>query len=140
MIFDWDEIKGSDQYSRRVTRRRLRERRRMFLNSQSQENDNNANAVQIGRETSYDDWKDNPGERARRIWLWWTPRLATYQSTFKHFAIALRIIVLNQVSSAGVERVFSQLSYIVRVCGGSMLEDTPGNGGTIRGGVVYTVP
>jgi hypothetical protein len=143
MVFDWNEIQGSDQYIRRVTRRRLRERRRTFLNSQSQsqenenENDNNAtNAVQIdtfinldcsrpqGRETSYDDWKDDPGERARRIWLWWTPRLETYQSTFKHFAIVLRIIVLNQVSSAGVERVFSQLNYIVRVCGSSMLEDT----------------
>jgi hypothetical protein len=116
-----------------VTRRRLSERRRAFLNSQCQENDYNANADAFinvdssrpqGRETSYDDWKDDPGERARRICLWWTPRFATYQYTFKHFAIALKIIVLNQVSSAGVERVFSQLSHVVRFCESIMLEDT----------------
>ena len=77
-----------------------------------------------GREPHYANWKIDPGERARRIWMWWQPRLQTEKVGFKHFAYMLGTIVLNQVSSASVERVFSQLNFIVRTCGRALLEDT----------------
>jgi hypothetical protein len=41
---------------------------------------------------------------------------------FKHFARVK--ICLNQISSDSVERVSSQLNFVVRTCGTASLEDT----------------
>jgi hypothetical protein len=125
MDFDWDVLPQSDNYIRRVNNQRLRMRQRAAFEEEGHCDDIDTDSTKPkGRETSYDNWKDDPGERARRIWLWWIPRFEVEKSKLFHFALALRIIVLQQVSSAGVERVFSQLNYIVRICGTSMIEET----------------
>jgi hypothetical protein len=69
------------------------------------------------------DWKCDPGERARRIYEWWKVRLIANPAGFHFFLEALRRLVLTQVSSAAVERVFSLLKRIVDSCGHNILED-----------------
>ena len=65
------------------------------------------------------DWKDDSGEYATRIWKWWKGR----RHKFKVHALVLRLIVLTQLSSCNVERVFSQLELIRQRCGEKMLDD-----------------
>ena len=64
-------------------------------------------------------WEDDPIEVARRRWEWWRAK----QGAFVYFSTAARLIVLVQVSSAAVERVFSQVKYILETIGDSALED-----------------
>ena len=65
------------------------------------------------------DWKLDDGEYACGIWEWWRARI----TDFPCFALALRLMVLSQLSSCSVERVFSRLKRIQDVCGGGMYED-----------------
>ena len=65
------------------------------------------------------DWKLDDGEYACRIWEWWRARI----TNFPCFALALRLVVLAQLSSCSVERVFSRLKLIQDICGGGMYED-----------------
>jgi len=69
------------------------------------------------------DWKGDPTERGRRLWLWW--RIRVYElKDFLAFRIVLRLVALIQPSSASMERVFSQLQLILFTCGGNVLEET----------------
>jgi len=70
-----------------------------------------------------EDWRKDPGEKARRIWEWWRPIVTEDSTSSPAFSKALRLIALIQVSSCAVERVFSQLNMIVETCGCHMLED-----------------
>lgn len=65
------------------------------------------------------DWKKDDGEYSCRIWEWWRTRM----TQFPCFGLALRLVILCQLSSCSVERVFSRLKLIQDVCGGSMMED-----------------
>ena len=64
-------------------------------------------------------WKDDDAEYACRIWEWWKPRV----NKFPSYSLALRLVVLTQLSSCSVERVFSRLQLIRDVCGDNMKED-----------------
>ena len=64
-------------------------------------------------------WKVDPEEYACKIWKWWKPRV----DTFPFHALALRLVVLVQLSSFFVERVFSRLKMSNDVCGDNMKED-----------------
>ena len=76
------------------------------------------------RTTLEEDWKKHPGERASRIWEWWRKRIhETKNPKLKFFARAVRAVVLTQLSSCAVERVFSQLKLIHDACGDNMMED-----------------
>ena len=66
-------------------------------------------------------WKDDPIERARRIWEWWRAKRCTQ---LHHFTWAARLVALVQVSSASVERIFSQVKLIVETTGDNPLEET----------------
>ena len=76
------------------------------------------------------DWRKDAGEKARRIWYWWTP-IVTQGTIARDFpynqtAPALRLVaplLCQQVSSCAVERVFSQLLNIRQTCGDNMHED-----------------
>jgi hypothetical protein len=68
----------------------------------------------------YKTWEDDPGEEARRIWIWWS----YIRDKFNAFSHALRLVALVQTSSASVERLFSVLKLIVESIGHSMLEET----------------
>ena len=66
------------------------------------------------------DWKLDDGEYACRIWEWWRARA----NDFPCFTLALRLVVLAQLSSCSVERVFSRLKFIQDVCSGGIYEDS----------------
>ena len=48
------------------------------------------------------DWKNDAGEYAQRIWKWCKPR----EDKYPFHGVAIRLIVLAQLSSCSVERVF----------------------------------
>ena len=70
-------------------------------------------------EEEFFDWKQDPVERARRLWEWWVPRV----DELRFWAKALRLVALVQPSSAEVERLFSQLKLIVEQIGVTGLEE-----------------
>ncbi len=43
---------------------------------------------------------------------WWTTATKDRSDTIPHFVKAVRLVALSQISSAAVERVFSQLTFI----------------------------
>ncbi len=65
-------------------------------------------------------WRDDRIEKARRVWEWWK----TYHHKLTYFSTAVRLVVLVQTSSASVERVFSQVKFIVEAIGECALEST----------------
>ena len=65
-------------------------------------------------------WKEDPGELARRIFEWWKIRIRVSNTDFIFFAIAIRLAILLQISSCDVERTFSQVVAIQNVCGKQM--------------------
>jgi len=67
-------------------------------------------------------WKLDPVERCRRIWLWWKIRLFEVNH-YQFNNVAVRLVALVQPSSCGLERDFSQLKLITDQCG-EMLEST----------------
>jgi hypothetical protein len=95
---DLDGIEGSRQYFTRM-------QRRMKRYKVTDKNDM--------------DWKKDEGEYAHRIWEWWIPRV----KEFPCHALALRLVVLAQMSSCSVERVFSRLKVIRERCGDNLYED-----------------
>ena len=95
---DLDRIKGNKQYYTRLQRRMKRHN------------------IQNGDDM---DWKEDAGEYARRIWEWWRIRV----QQFPCHALAIRLVVLSQLSSCSVERVFSRLSLIRERCGENLYED-----------------
>mmetsp|Transcript_15982 Transcript_15982/g.24872 ORF Transcript_15982/g.24872 Transcript_15982/m.24872 type:complete len:131 (+) Transcript_15982:183-575(+) len=48
----------------------------------------------------------------RRGYSWWTTATKDRSDTIPHFVKAVRLVALSQISSAAVERVFSQLTFI----------------------------
>ena len=64
------------------------------------------------------------GEKASRIWEWWRVRVYEIEnSQLSFFAIAIRVVVLTQMSSCAIERVISQLKLIRDACRDNMMED-----------------
>jgi hypothetical protein len=125
--FDWDKDKVSKTYRARVLRRMRRDRQRLLVSegaaSEAAALADAALSLEEGDIRYYDSWKDDPGERARRIWEWWITWFKSNNTIFVKFSLALRLVVLAQASSAATERVFSQLQYIRSVCGDKLLED-----------------
>lgn len=95
---DLDCLHTSDQYQTRMQKRRKRKN----LDGEEEL-----------------DWKLDDGEYACRIWEWWKPRV----NKFPCHALALRLVVLAQLSSCSVERVFSRLTSVRSICGDNMYED-----------------
>ena len=134
--FDWDSIQGSSNYRDRVLRRARREQQRNLLRVHQKKSGSGEDEVVPveeveGVETPHlpeddfrmvDDWKKDPGERARCIWIFWTQLFPHPELTC--FAKALRLVVLKQTSSATIERIFSQLTYIQRICGLATTSET----------------
>ena len=64
-------------------------------------------------------WEKDAGEYSERIWQWWKAR----RDDFPLHALALRLVVLAQLSSCSVERVFSKLKIIRERCGENTFDD-----------------
>jgi len=123
VVFDWDNMEESEQYKQRQNRKKLREKKRLSL----QQVDLGIDDVfgnNDGRIHDFDDWREDPGELSRRIYGWWCAQFKFCPKKIYYFTLALRLVVLVQTSSCSVERIFSQLQYIRRVCGHAVLEST----------------
>ncbi len=77
------------------------------------------NATERERGGTDDTWKVDEAEVSRRIWEWWV----VHRGKFTFFQDAVRLVVLVQASSAGVERVFSLFKYIMETCQDHALAD-----------------
>jgi hypothetical protein len=66
--------------------------------------------------------EDDPIKTARRVWEFW--RVHRKNVAIFHIAKAACLLALVQISSANVERIFSQMKQIQDSCGDSMLEET----------------
>ena len=65
------------------------------------------------------EWRKDAGEYAQKIWAWWKPR----KDKFPYHGLAVRLLVLAQLSSCSVERVFSILEQTRRAAGDHLKED-----------------
>ena len=83
--FDWECIDHSATYLIRLHKRRKR------------------NTAVV------DDWKKDPGEKSNKIWCWWKAKKLIGENKITNFLVAITLVVLTQLSSCGVERVFSRL-------------------------------
>ena len=72
----------------------------------------------LDKDADYD-WKLDAGEYAQRIWYWWKPM----KDKYPFHGLAIRLVVLAQLSSCSVERVFSALDRIRRVTGENIKAD-----------------
>ena len=96
---DLDKIKSTKQFKTRIEMRIKRKK--------------------INRDNNNLTWRHDDPEYARRIWEWWRPRT----DDFPCHSLALRFVVLAQLSSCSVERVFSQLKLIQEICSDLLKED-----------------
>ena len=117
--YNWDAVDGAAAYNHSLENKNKKRAERVRRNSgdidelDKDEGDGRTRTVICT-------WRDDPGERARRIWLWWKD----HRLLSKDFSLAARLVALVQVSSASVERLFSQLKLVVDAVGESMLEET----------------
>lgn len=65
-------------------------------------------------------WQGDRIEQARRVWEWWRAKAPKLH----YFFTAARLVAIVPVSSAAVERAFSQVKFIVDAIGENVLEET----------------
>ena len=66
-----------------------------------------------------EDWRKDAGEYAEKIWAWWKGR----KDKHPYHGLLIRFVVLAQLSSCSVERVFSVLERIRKATGDGLKED-----------------
>ncbi len=66
-------------------------------------------------------WESDMKKSARRIWTWWKSHCSA--GNFPTWAKAVRVVALIPMSSAFVERVFSQAALVREVGSDKMLQD-----------------
>lgn len=77
---------------------------------------------QIGELSKDKSWKDDTSETARRVWEFW--RMETqFSLCFQSLKLLAVLVVIIQISSASVERVFSQLKQVLETTQDSALKD-----------------
>ena len=121
--FDWDSIEDSGRYKDRCHRREMKaEAARVRSETEDPKeteftpSDQSERAGEYSKPKESDNWKDDLGEYARRIWEWWLPRWL-HTNEFVYFGLAIRKVVLWTLSSAIVERDFSKYVAITNACG-----------------------
>ena len=65
-------------------------------------------------------WQGDRIEQSRRVWEWWRVK----GSKLHYFFSAACLVAIVPLSSASVERVFSQVKFIIETVGQSVLEET----------------
>jgi hypothetical protein len=99
--FDWENVSSSHQFKTRLQKRMKRY------------------DIQLDDSS----WRSDPGEMATRIWQWWRSLQSTGAKEFPAFCYEVRLVVLSQLSSCSVERVFSRLQHVRNCCSDSLYED-----------------
>jgi hypothetical protein len=127
---DWTEIdddtKSCERYNNRLVKRQQRQMRMNQVNDAAPDDldEYNVGEARMDIILEYRDWKDDPGERARRIALWWKHHIITLKKNFTNFAEAFKVVAVTQVSSALIARLFSHLSNVVNTSSENQLEQT----------------
>ena len=130
--FDWEKTKGADEYNKKKTRKeetkkRNDARRKADQATEGQEKKRRsapaATKTPTREDIVFESWRDDYGEKSRRIWEWWVSRCTDDESDFVYFKLAVRLVAITQVSSASVERVFSVVVQIMHACGVNVLHD-----------------
>ena len=141
--FDFDaDVEDSHLYENRLKKRARNVKNRhameMLRENRGDETMNSSgNALEMLRlhdESNYidsvlrmfpSDWRKDAGERSNRVAQWWSKFHSQSSGTWlPNFEKAFRLAcLLRQPSSAIVERVFSQVSYIRSICGDRTKED-----------------
>ena len=127
--FDWSALPGAAEYDLRLNRNLERKAKSVAAVSAASASSLPAEALapeEPERSTLNEvaSWRDDPSEKARRIWEWWVVRVKGPAAPFKYWPTALRLVALVQPSSAAVERLFSQLKLILGQIGYSALEES----------------
>ena len=65
-------------------------------------------------------WRDDRIEATRRAWEWWR----CCRKNFTYLSLAARLVVLISIISTSVERVFSQVKFIIETIGERGLQET----------------
>ena len=130
--FDWDSIPKSRTYRDRSERRAIRRDMKKAMarvrdeieddddpDCEYEPYDQSEEAGNRREPTLTEDWKDDLGEYGRRIWEWWLLRWLVVKE-FDYFGQAIRKVVLWKLSSAMVERDFSQFVAIKNACGSNV--------------------
>ena len=120
--FDWDTVKGAYEYNERLNKKIIAFNNKKDSNlSENEDQDEDFEDFSDKYDpTVYSNWKEDPIERARRIWCWWK---CHHEMVEFCWSDAARFAVLLQVSSASVERVFSQLQLLVKSVGQHIIHD-----------------
>eukprot|EP00984_Skeletonema_dohrnii_P006145 scaffold2192_cov98-Skeletonema_dohrnii-CCMP3373.AAC.1 len=136
--YDWDNVPDSNLYKNRMLSRRLKKnmaeaaaRARGEVETHVVDNDGNDITGLIAEQSDVlgersalptpRTWKDDLGEYARRIYLWWLPRWL-HTNEFHFFGIFIRKAVLKKASSADIERDFSKYLAITRAVGTTQIK------------------
>ena len=115
--FDWDALDGAGEYNRALTNKH------QYVPRDDDPERLDAPPNPGLREILPRDWKSDPAEKGRRLWLWW--RIRAYEcKEFRNFSVVVRLVALIQPSSAAMGRVFSQPILICTQCGVCVLEST----------------
>ena len=146
-FLNFDDTNNSIRYRKRLKTRAQRSRQRIVIQQQEAHDDFvcergdaaeaewdtmrirrvedlNGNELEENDFRNVPDWKDDPGERSCRVYLWWQKLITNSRfSVLQCFELALTLVVLKQPSSAVVERVFSQLNNCQKVSGDNGLQD-----------------
>ena len=123
--FDWTGVPEAAEYDAALARKNKLKQTKAAAAAAAAASSSSVVAAPVIPEVSerteeeFFDWKQDPVERARRLWEWWVPRV----DELRFWAKALRLVALVQPSSAQVERLFSQLKLIVGQIGVSGLEE-----------------
>ena len=65
-------------------------------------------------------WRDDRIEATRRALEWWR----CYTKNFTYLSLVARLVVLIPITSTSVERVFSQVKFIIETIGERGLQET----------------
>ena len=128
--YDWDKVPDSDLYKNRAQNRMLKKEMKEAaarasgeVEANAVDNEGNDISELIAEQSEVlgerstppqaTSWKDDLGEYAHRINIWWLPRWLN-TNAFHYFGIVICKAVLKKMSSANVERDFSK--YLAITC------------------------
>lgn len=136
--FDWDKLPESDLFQNRSENRNLKKqlkkaaaRARGEVETIAVDDEGNDVSDLIAEQSEVlgnrstppkaASWKDDLGEYARRIYLWWLPRWL-HTKEFHYFGVVIRKAVLKKLSSAIVERDFSKYLAVTHAVGTTKIQ------------------
>lgn len=94
----WSEVEGAEEYDKTLEKKKQKD------------------PENYGNRT----WRDDRIESTRRAWEWWR----SYHTHFTYLSKVARLVALIPITSAAVERCFSQVKFIIETCGENGLQET----------------